>query len=212
MIRSFTPAVIKIFNLIPGDRGRPLTDIVSRMNYKHLESDILAVFGSGEVIERSVSFADGKDHYLARILPYRGSANRIEGVVVTFVDVTNIVAAEEEQKALAAELSHRVKNSLAVVSSIAERTLESGESKDDFVSRLLALAQTHDLLSRSRLVRGVAARPDPGGACPAPGRQRRQCDGERTAGAAEAARRTILGDGAPRACHQRREIRCLVGP
>src|SRR5262249_24272850 len=67
----------------------------------------------------------------------------------TFVDVTNIIAAEEQQKALAAELSHRVKNSLAVVSSIAERTLDEGESKDHFVSRLHALAQTHELLSRA---------------------------------------------------------------
>jgi two-component system CheB/CheR fusion protein len=71
-------------------------------------------------------------------------------VVVTFVDVTNILAAEEQQKALAAELSHRVKNSLAVVSSIAERTLEQSESKDRFVSRLHALAQTHELLSRTQ--------------------------------------------------------------
>jgi two-component system CheB/CheR fusion protein len=149
VIRSFTPAITKISNLIPGDRGRPLTDIVSRIDYPDIESDARAVFRSGEMIERSVNLAGGKHHYLARILPYRGNDNVIDGAVVTFVDVTNIVAAEEQQKALAAELSHRVKNSLAVVSSIAERTLEEGESKDDFVSRLLALAHTHDLLSRT---------------------------------------------------------------
>ncbi|HMD65809.1 MAG TPA: sensor histidine kinase [Stellaceae bacterium] len=71
-------------------------------------------------------------------------------MVVTFIDVTNILAAEEQQKALAAELSHRVKNSLAVVSSIAERTLEEGVSKDDFLSRLHALGRTHELLSRAQ--------------------------------------------------------------
>jgi two-component system CheB/CheR fusion protein len=150
VIRTFTPPVTKIFNLIPGDRGRPLTDIVSRIEYPDLESDIRAVFDRGEAIERAASLAGGNAHYLSRILPYRRNDNIIDGAVVTFVDVTNIVAAEEQQKELAAELSHRVKNSLAVVSSIAERTLEKGEAKDNFVSRLLALAHTHDLLSRTR--------------------------------------------------------------
>jgi two-component sensor histidine kinase len=67
--------------------------------------------------------------------------------VLTFVEVTNIVAAEEQQKVLAAELSHRVKNTLAVVSSIAERTLPEGEVKSDLVGRFHALGKTHDLLA-----------------------------------------------------------------
>jgi two-component system, chemotaxis family, CheB/CheR fusion protein len=108
-----------------------------------------AVFGGGELIERSVSLADGKAHYLARIHPYRARNNVIDGVVVTFVDITGIVAAEEQQKVLAAELSHRVKNTLAVVSSIAERTLPDGDAKTDLIGRFLALAHTHDLLSQA---------------------------------------------------------------
>src|ERR1700674_3257911 len=70
VIRSFTPAVTKIFSLIPGDRGRPLTDIVSRLDHQDLEADIRAVFASGETIERSVSLAGDSIYYLARILPY----------------------------------------------------------------------------------------------------------------------------------------------
>ena len=95
-----------------------------------------------------MSLASGQGHYLARILPYR-TENVIDGVLLTFVDVTSIVAAEEQQKVLTAELSHRVKNSLAVVSSIAERTLPDGEPKDDLIGRFHALGQTHDLLSRA---------------------------------------------------------------
>jgi two-component system CheB/CheR fusion protein len=149
VIRSFTPAVTKIFSLIPTDRGRPLTDIVSRMNHQDLQTDVHAVFERGEVIERAIRLVDSEAHYLVRILPYRGHANAIEGVVITFVDVTNITAAEERQKALAAELSHRVKNSLAVVASIAERSLEPGEAKHRFLSRLHAKARAHDLLSEA---------------------------------------------------------------
>jgi len=148
-IRSFTPTVTKLFNLIPGDRGRPLSDIVGRIVYPDLERDLRGLFGGGEVIERSVSLADGKAHYLARIHPYRARNNVIDGVVVTFVDVTGIVAAEAQQKVLAAELSHRVKNTLAVVSSIAERTLPDAAAKIDLIGRLHALGHTHDLLSQA---------------------------------------------------------------
>jgi two-component system CheB/CheR fusion protein len=147
VIRNFTPAVTKLFNLIPGDRGRPLTDIVARIDYPELQSDIKAIL-AGEVIERPVRLASGQDHYLARVLPYR-IENEIDGVLLTFVDVTKIIAAEEQQKVLAAELSHRVKNTLAVVSSIAERTLPDGEAKNDLTGRFHALGHTHDLLSQA---------------------------------------------------------------
>lgn len=133
MIRSFTPAVTKLFNLIPSNRGRPLTDIAGRVEYPDLENDIRAVF-SGEVIERPVSLTGGKGYYLARILPYRDATNVIDGVLLTFIDVSSIVAAEEQQKVLAAELTHRVKNTFAVVSSIAERTLPEGETKNDLIA------------------------------------------------------------------------------
>ena len=148
VIRSFTPAVTVLFNLIPGDRGRPLTDIVSRINYPDLENDVRRVSAGGEMVERSVSLTGGKGHHLARILPYRAANNKIDGVSLTFVDITNIVAAEEQQRVLAAELSHRVKNTLSVVSSIAERTLPDDEIKKDLIGRLHALGHTHDVLSQ----------------------------------------------------------------
>jgi two-component system CheB/CheR fusion protein len=146
VIRNFTPEVTRIFSLIPSDRGRPLTDIVSRLDYLELEDDMRTVVGTGRAVERPVEVGDGA-HYLARILPYRNSDNIIDGVILTFVDVTSIVAAEEQQKALASELSHRVKNTLAVVCSIADRTLPADEAKQTFLGRLYALAQTHDLLT-----------------------------------------------------------------
>jgi two-component system CheB/CheR fusion protein len=112
-----------------------------------LEKDMQQVCGGGDIVERSVTGAGGTGHYLARILPYRGFSNEIDGLLLTFIDVTNIIAAEEQQKVLTAELSHRVKNTLAVVSSIAERTLPDGEAKTDLLGRFHALGHTHDLLS-----------------------------------------------------------------
>jgi len=73
----------------------------------------------------------------------------IDGVLLTFVDITGVVAAEDQLKVLAAELSHRVKNTLAVVSSIAERTLPDGPVKTDLIGRFHALGHTHDVLSEA---------------------------------------------------------------
>src|SRR5262249_13228968 len=82
-IRSFTPAVSRLFNLIPGDRGRPLADIVSRLDYPQLEQDMRQVSSGGEVVERSIAMKEEKGHFLARILPYRAAHNEIDGVLVT---------------------------------------------------------------------------------------------------------------------------------
>jgi two-component system CheB/CheR fusion protein len=148
-IRSFTPAVTRLFSLIPSDSGRPLGDIVSRIDYPDLERDMRRVCAGKPVPERSVSHVSGTGYYLVRILPYRAANNQIDGVLLTFVDVTNLVAAEEQQKVLTSELSHRVKNTLAVVSSIAERTISDGETKENLIGRLHALGHTHDVLSQT---------------------------------------------------------------
>src|SRR6202008_4022385 len=71
------------------------------------------------------------------------------GVLLIFVDITNITAAEEQLKVLAGEISHRVKNKPAVVSSIAERTLPESEAKESLIGRLHALGHTYDVLSDS---------------------------------------------------------------
>ncbi len=146
VIRSFTPDAAKLFNLLPGDQGRPLTDLSSRLVYPDLKNDISAVF-NGRVIERAIRVSDGSEHYLARLLPYRTPDKVIDGVLLTFVDVSKIIEAEEQQQVLTAELSHRVKNTLAVVSSIAERTLPDGELKTELIGRFHALGHTHDLLA-----------------------------------------------------------------
>jgi len=78
-----------------------------------------------------------------------GGARRLAGVSL---DITERKRAEERQKLLVNELNHRVKNSLATVQSIAAQTLRSSASpeffREAFESRLVALSQTHDLLTR----------------------------------------------------------------
>lgn len=85
----------------------------------------------------------------------------ISGVFVEGSDVTDRVLAERQQKLLVDELNHRVKNSLATVQAIAQQTLRTAANpaafKEAFESRLLALSQTHDLLTATNW-RGAALR------------------------------------------------------
>ncbi|WP_128544759.1 PAS domain S-box protein [Larkinella soli] len=93
-INLFTPAVRTIFNLIPADTGRPLSDITSRLEYTSLLEDAQAVAQSLLPVEREVRTTDGRV-FLMRLLPYRTADDRINGIIITFVDITRRKAAEE---------------------------------------------------------------------------------------------------------------------
>ncbi|MCF7701610.1 CheR family methyltransferase [Loktanella sp. M215] len=151
IIRGFTPDVAKIYSLIPTDRGRPLTNIVSRLDYPGLRDDVAEVVQTLEPIERRVTRDDGQAHYLVRILPYRAPDSSVDGSVITFVDVTMIVEAEAHQRLLVDELNHRVKNMLAVVVSLATKTLRRAgtleEFSEVFLGRVHALTAAYTLLS-----------------------------------------------------------------
>ncbi len=152
VVRSFTPAATGVFKLIPGDHGQPLTDIASELNVPMLQHDIAAVLEGGRPMERQVARRDGTMHYLMRLSPYRTAAGTVDGVVVAFVDVSGIVAAEAHQRTLVAELNHRVKNTLGVVVGIATATLAARPPRQTFVARLRALSRLHELLSRDTWV------------------------------------------------------------
>ncbi len=153
VIRSFTPAVTQLFNVIATDRGRPLGDLAIKLDYPGLQADIAAVLASGEPIERRAhkNEADAP-YFLARLTPYRDSSREIDGVVATFVDVTSLAKSEERQRTLVSELNHRVKNSLTVILAIAQQTLAHSPSSEaftrDFSARLQAMARSHEMLSR----------------------------------------------------------------
>lgn len=154
-VRGFTPAVTSIFNLIPTDRGRPLTDIVSHLVEElDLKRDIQDVMASGEMIERPVKRSDGTGNYLMRVLPYRIDKDIVDGALVTFVEVTNMVRAEDRQRLMVEELNHRVRNMLTVVGAIASQTLSKTPKPDDFapafMGRLHSLGQSYSLVSQQQ--------------------------------------------------------------
>ena len=86
-IRFFTPAVSAVFRIIPGDIGRPLADLRSITDDDALLDDAHKVVSGDPAIEQEVS-ATGAVFYLRRIFPYLTHDGRIEGVVITFADIT----------------------------------------------------------------------------------------------------------------------------
>jgi two-component system CheB/CheR fusion protein len=86
-IRRFTPAARDLVDLIPGDVGRPLAALARKFDDPHLDADARATLERLATFEREVPGADGH-YYLRRVTPYRTTDNRIDGVVVTFVDIT----------------------------------------------------------------------------------------------------------------------------
>jgi two-component system CheB/CheR fusion protein len=87
-IKRFTPAATQIVNLIATDVGRPLQHTVSNLAYDHLIEDAERVLDTLNTLEREVETRDGR-WYAMRILPYRTLNNVIEGVVLTFAEITS---------------------------------------------------------------------------------------------------------------------------
>jgi two-component system, chemotaxis family, CheB/CheR fusion protein len=92
-IRRFTNAALQMFSLIPSDIGRPLTDLVSRLNYDQLVADAAQVLRTLAVCEQEVTTQDGGWRHV-RILPYRTTDNVIDGLVITLVDISRLKRAE----------------------------------------------------------------------------------------------------------------------
>lgn len=94
-VSLFTPAARNIFNLIPSDYGRPLTDITNKLTNDNLLHDAEIVMEKLTVIEREVTTKEGVT-YSMRLLPYRTAEDHINGVVITFFDITTRKKAEEK--------------------------------------------------------------------------------------------------------------------
>ena len=150
VIRSFTPAATGIFDLVATDRGRSLTSFASHLDEVNFRKDAQQVLNSRSPVERRVTAHGGIAHYLMRILPYTTTEGAVDGVVVTFFDITKVVEGEI-LGTLVDELNHRVRNVLQVVSAVARHTLRRATSLEDFgktfAGRIQALAAAHELVS-----------------------------------------------------------------
>jgi two-component system, chemotaxis family, CheB/CheR fusion protein len=117
VIRRFTREAANIYRLVATDVGRPLGDIKANIEGNDLQADALKVLETLAPCERELHTADGV-YYLARIQPYRTLDNVIEGVVLTFTDITQRVEAKtviEDAREFAENIVDTVREPLVVL-------------------------------------------------------------------------------------------------
>ena len=94
-VKSFTPGITDIFHMRDTDIGRPIAEVVNLLDYADLQHDVQTVLRKLALVERQVVLHDTKMTFTLRIRPYRTIDNVINGVVMTFVDMTERQAAQE---------------------------------------------------------------------------------------------------------------------
>ncbi len=106
-VRWFTSQAAKVIKLIPRDAGRPVTDLVSNLNYPALADDVRRVLRTLVPVEKTV-MADDNRWFDVRIMPYRTLDDRIDGAVITFSDVTVAKTLEGQLRSQQARLEKRI--------------------------------------------------------------------------------------------------------
>jgi two-component system CheB/CheR fusion protein len=136
MIRRFAGQASRLFRIIDSDIGRPIRDISWTFNDPELEPDADRVLTNLQPSEKEVTTQDGR-WYQRRITPYRTRDNRIEGVVVTFTDVSALKAGEAALRKLNSELEDRIKERTSQVEALATRLTLAEQSERRRLSHFL---------------------------------------------------------------------------
>jgi two-component system, chemotaxis family, CheB/CheR fusion protein len=137
-IRFFTPATKLLFNIIPGDVGRPIADLNSLAADEALATDALTVQRTLAPIEREIEARNGA-WYVRRVMPYRTLEGGVEGVVITFVDIT--------EKRLATEALEAAKRQAQLANVAKSRFLAA--ASHDLRQPLQTLALLQGLLAKT---------------------------------------------------------------
>jgi two-component system CheB/CheR fusion protein len=107
-VKNFTPAAKDVFRLVESDTGRPITHVRARIRADTVQEDAERVMRTLATIERQIESTDSGARYVMRMMPYRTVDNVIAGVVITFVDVTKMSAAEARINELTRDLRDRI--------------------------------------------------------------------------------------------------------
>jgi two-component system CheB/CheR fusion protein len=106
-IRRFTTQATKIIKLIPGDVGRSITDLASELLYPELCDDAREILRKLGSMEKPVRTRNGS-WFSVRIMPYRTLDDRIDGVVITFWDITVSKTLEAKLQEMQLTLENRL--------------------------------------------------------------------------------------------------------
>jgi two-component system, chemotaxis family, CheB/CheR fusion protein len=158
-IKLYTPPLTRLFNIMPVDQGRPLAHVTHRLSDGHIVPDIQQVLDTLVPIEREMQRDDGCT-YLMRLIPYRTSDDYIDGVVLTFLDITARKQAQrvlqQAHDALEAQVNARTAE-LAEALAALRREVAEREQVDSENRRLQVEAQQAEHFALlGRLAAGVS--------------------------------------------------------
>jgi two-component system CheB/CheR fusion protein len=156
-IRFFTPATKMLFNIIPGDVGRPLADLHSLSADSSLTSDARTVLHGLTPIEREVE-ALGGVWFSRRILPYHAHDGAVEGVVITFTDITErkrTAKALEEAKQTAEQANIAKSRFLAAASHDLRQPLQTIALLQGLLAKMVVGEAAQRLVTRLDLTLGA---------------------------------------------------------
>ncbi|NTZ93524.1 response regulator [Agrobacterium tumefaciens] len=151
LIRFFTPATRSVCNIISSDVGRPLSDLGGFTGGNTLQLDAMTALRGGDTIDREIEGPDGR-WYVRRVNPYRDDSNTVDGVVITFIDMSaqKQVAESREAAKKSAERATEAKSqflsaashdlrqplqTLKLLQGLLERSVGEGEART-FVQRM----------------------------------------------------------------------------
>ena len=135
-IRKFTSAATKAISLVESDVGRPLNHLAHNMDVSDLIELLEETISTETAIEREVSLNDGNKSLLMRINPYRTENNVLEGIVLTFVDISEITEVQEQLQAAYRNLQQEIKERQKIEDSLRqskERFRNLIETSSDWV-------------------------------------------------------------------------------
>ena len=138
-IRFFTPAARAIFRVISTDIGRPLADLAAVSRDDDLAEDARRVLAASDPIEREIAGVEGR-WFLRRIQPYRAEGGQVDGIVITYIDITERV---ETNAALVAAMANAERATKAK-----SRFLAS--ASHDLRQPLQSMALLHRLLGQNK--------------------------------------------------------------
>lgn len=135
-IRKFNPAIEKIFNLLPQDIGRPINHIAYHLaRQEKLLKDIRRVLDTGQTIENEVTTQDGHN-LLKRLLPFRSENQSVDGVVMTFTDISRVKEAERKLAQANAELERKVAQRTEMLQLAKEQADRANAAKSIFLANM----------------------------------------------------------------------------
>ena len=138
VLRIFTPPAMKQFSLSSAVVGKKIQDVEDNIKYPTIVENIEEVIYTGKILEKEIQTTDGK-WFQMNILPYQEkSTKENNGVIITFVDITNRITTVTELERLNAEydilmhtLSHDIKQPLSTMSLLTDILHKTFEKKDE---------------------------------------------------------------------------------